>query len=130
MRISQAITFFLSVVYLLVIVRIIFGPFPLFGVVGYHYAMRISSVSLLYMLTFNRLLTSAFVLKFAVPEKQILISMGVFTVITTVASIIHDALLRQSLGLDHFGRVYFFLYLGKECAIYDRKQAKCNVIFS
>ena len=62
--------------YFTLIVRIILGPFSLFGVVAYHYLFRGLTVALSAMLMFNRLTTSVFILNFqwieAVPEHRVM----------------------------------------------------------
>ena len=106
--------------------RLVVGPFPVYVVVLYHYAMRINTVSLLWMLTFNRIITSAFILNFprmsAVPEKQVMRCLGMFTIIFTLGSIIHEVLERENNELDHFGRLNIFPFLGKV-------QIKYNIIY-
>ena len=97
--------------------RIMFGPFTYNGVVVYHYAIRVSIVSLLTMLTFNRVLKTLFILDFqrmsAVPEQKVMICMGLVTTIFTLAHLGEEAVTRRILGLDHFGRWYLSIYLGK-----------------
>ena len=104
-------------------VRIIFGPFTLFGVVAYHYGQRVTTVSLLIMLTFNRVITTLFIHDFqrmsAVPEKTVMICMAVVTLICTVAHVIQEAVARDSHGLDHFARMDIFYYLGEVVSNYD-----------
>jgi hypothetical protein len=99
------------------LLRIIFGPFTLFGVVAYHYGLRVTIVSLLVMLTFNRVITTLFIHDFqrmaAVAENTVMICMAVVTMICTVAHVIQEAVVRDSHGLDHFARVDIFYYLGQ-----------------
>jgi hypothetical protein len=49
----------------------------------------------------------------AVPEKTVLISMGVVTFLCTSTHMIQEVLARQSRGLEHFPRFYLSAYLGK-----------------
>jgi hypothetical protein len=104
------------------LVRFIFGPFTLFGVVAYHYGMRVTTVFLLIMLTFNRVITTLFIHDFqrmaAVPESTVMVWMAVVTMICTVAHAIQEAVVRDSHGLDHFARMDIFFYLGKVVLYY------------
>ena len=104
-------------IYLTLLIRIMFGPFTYNGLVVHHYAFRVSSVSLLTMLTFNRVLKTLFILDFqrmsAVPEQKVMICMGLVTSICTLAHLVEEAVTRRILGLDHFSREYWSIYLGK-----------------
>ena len=117
------VTFCTVLLYVTLLVRIIFGPFTLFGVVAYHYGQRVTIVSLLIMLTFNRVITTLFIHDFqrmaAVPENTVMIWMAVVTMICTVAHVIQEAVVRDSHGLDHFARMDIFYYLGKVVSNYD-----------
>ena len=111
------VTFCTFLLYATLLVRIIFGPFTLFGVVVYHYGQRVSMVTLLIMLTFNRVITTLFIHDFqrmaAVPENTVMICMAVVTLICTVAHILQEAAVRDIHGLEHFSRLDIFYYLGK-----------------
>ena len=121
-------TYLTVTLYFTLIVRIFLGPLPFTVVVAYHYLLRIFVVSLCFMLTFNRILTSVFVLNHhwigSVPEKQVMICFGVFTFTCTLAGIIQEAIIRDRRGLDHFGRWYLFIWMGK---VLSRKMYKNNI---
>ena len=103
--------------YFAILARIMLGPFPIPGVVALHYVNRATTVSFLTMLAFNRVITTLFVLDFqrmtAVPEKTVLISMGVVTFLCTSTHIVQEFLARQSRGLQHFPRFYISAFIGK-----------------
>ena len=105
------------ILYLAVLARIMLGPFPYAGVVAFHYLERVGMVSFLTMLSFSRVVKTLFILDFqrmsAVPEKGVMTCMGVVTFFCTSAHVVQEALVRRSRGLDHFGRMYFFSYLGQ-----------------
>jgi hypothetical protein len=94
-----------------------FGPFPVGGVVAFHYLQRVNLVSGLSMMAFNRVVKTLFILDFqrmsAIPERSVMFYMGVVTFVCTSAHLVQEALVRNSRGLDHFGRMYFFVYLGQ-----------------
>ena len=93
------------------------GPFPYAGVVAFHYLERVGMVSFLTMLSFSRVVKTLFILDFqrvsAVQEKMVMTCMGVVTFFCTSAHVVQEALVRRSRGLHHFGRSYFFSYLGQ-----------------
>ena len=95
----------------------ILGPFPGAGVVVFHYLQRVIAVSFLTMLAFNRVAKTMFILDFqrmsAIPEKRVLICLGIITSLCTSAHLVQEANLRTSHGMDHFGRTYYYEYLGK-----------------
>ena len=105
------------ILYLAVLGRIMSGPFPYAGVVAFHYLERVGMVSFLTMLSFSRVVKTLFILDFqrmsAVPEKMVMTCMGVVTFFCTSAHVVQEALVRRSRGLDHFGRMSFFSYLGQ-----------------
>ena len=74
-------------------------------------------VSFLTMLAFNNIIKTLFIIDFermaAVPEGSVMVCMGVVTFISNVAHIVHEASVRRTRGLDHFGRTSFNIYLGK-----------------
>ena len=102
--------------------RVLFGPFHYYGVVFYHYASRATSVSFITMLTFNRVLMTLFIVDFsrmtAVPEKKVLIYMGLVTFIINVAYLLQEAVFRSLRGLEHFSRGSLSFYLGKVVRFY------------
>ena len=112
--------------YLGILARIMLGPFPVPGLVAFHYLQRATTVSFLTMLAFNRVLKTLFILDFqrmtAVPEKCILISMGMITFLCTSFHIFQEVLARRSLGLDHFPRGDFYDLLSKVIIIEHQSQ--------
>ena len=114
---SQVFTCCTIILHFAFLTRIMFGPFSYFGVVTYHYAIRAYSVCFITMLTFSRVLKTIFILDFnriaVVPEQKVMICMGCITFIFTLAYLLQEAVVRRIRGLDHFGRWYMSLYLGK-----------------
>ena len=112
--------------YLAILARIMLGPFPVPGLVAFHYLQRATTVSFLTMLAFNRVLKTLFILDFqrmtAVPEKCILISMGMVTFLFTSLHIVQEVLARWSLALDHFPRGDFYDFLSKVIIIEHQSQ--------
>ena len=105
------------IIYIVLLVRIVFGPFPLYGVVAFHYGLRVATVSFIIMLTFNRIICALFVIDFdrmaAIPERHVMICLGAVTFIFTMAHVVQEAVVRRLRGLDHFARMSIFEYLGK-----------------
>ena len=99
------------------LIRILFGPFPLFGAVALHYGNRILSVSFLTMLFFKTIVHTLFVIDFdrmaTIGETGMIIGMGVCTFTFTVAHVAMEALLRNHLGLEHYPRWCFSVYISK-----------------
>ena len=56
----------------------------------------------------------------AIPEKRVLIFMGMITFLCTSGHVVQEAQLRTSRGLDHLGRTYYYVYLGKVVPLYTR----------
>ena len=117
MAINKETSVLWIILYLSLLARIMLGPFPYAGVVAFHYFQRVSMVSFLTMVAFSRVVKTMFILDFqrmlAVPEKGVMTCMGVVTFFCTSAHVVQEALVRRSRGLDHFGRMYFFSYLGQ-----------------
>ena len=94
-----------------------FGPFTHVGVAALHYGVRITLVCFFSMLTFKTILKTLFILDFqkmtSIPEQTVMVWMGVVTIICTVAHLVQEVVLRQALGLHHFGRNCFNIYMGK-----------------
>jgi hypothetical protein len=113
--------------YLLILARIMLGSFPVPGLIAFHYLNRATTVSFLTMMAFNRVLKTLFILDFqrmtAVPDKGVLISMGMVTFLCTSIYIVQEVLVRRSLGLDHFPRGHFYVYLGKVLIIGHQSQS-------
>jgi hypothetical protein len=69
------------------------------------------------MLSFNRVVKTLFILDFqrmaSVYEEKVMICMGVFTSILTVAYVVQEAVVRRNRGLNHFASWYLSIYLGK-----------------
>ena len=103
--------------YLAILARIMIGPFPVPGVVALHYVNRVTTVSFLTMLAFNRVLNTLFILDFqrmtAVPEKTVMISLGVVTFLCTSTHIVQEVLARESRGLEHFASFYLSAILAR-----------------
>jgi hypothetical protein len=99
------------------LVRILLGPFTFAGVVAFHYFTRVTMTSFLTMLTYKTVLNTLFIIDFdkmaAVPEQKVMAWMGVVTSFTTLAHLAEEAVTRNILGLDHFSRWCFNIYLGK-----------------
>ena len=102
--------------------RVLFGPIQYYGVVFYHYASRATCVSFITMLTFTRVLMTLFIIDFsrmtALPEKKVLIYMGLVTFIINVAYLLQEAVVRSLRGLEHFSRGSLSFYLGKVVRFY------------
>ena len=112
--------------YLSSMMRLLVGPFAYAGVVVVHYWSRITIVSFETMLTFKTILTTLFILDFnrmaTIPEKRVIYCMWMVTFFFTMSHLVHEFTLRHTLGYLHFGRMCFYLYLGKvgqtaRCAI-------------
>ena len=120
--------------YLLILARIMLGPFPVPGLVAFHYLSRATAVSFLTMLAFNRVLKTLFILDFqrmtAVPDKSVLISMGIVTFLCTSIHIVQEVLARRSLGLDHFPRAHLYVFLSKVINIGHQSQTCPCLSFS
>ena len=103
--------------YMALLLRIVFGPFPLYGVVAFHYGLRVTTVSFIIMLSFNRIISALFIIDFdrmaAIPDSHVMICMGAFTFIFTMAHAAQEAVIRRLRYLDHFARMSIFEYLGK-----------------
>ena len=80
------------IMYITLLVRIVFGPFPLYGVVAFHYGLRVTTVSIIIMLTFNRIISALFIIDFkrmaAIPERHVIICLGAVTFIFTLAHVV------------------------------------------
>ena len=105
------------IIYIALLLRIVFGPFPLYGVVAFHYSLRVANVSFIIMLTFNRIISALFIIDFdrmaAMPDRHVIIYLGAVTFIFTLAHVVQEAVIRRLRGLDHFARMSIFEYLGK-----------------
>ena len=114
---SQVSTICNIILHLGIVARIVLGPFPIYCVVAYHYAVRVTSVSFLIMLTINRIISILFILDFqkmtAILERNVMICVGVVTSICTMACILQEVIVRNSRGLNHFARLDHFIWLGK-----------------
>ena len=103
--------------YLAILMRIMFGPFTYAGVVALHYWTRLTIVCFFSMLTFKTVLKTLFILDFqkmtSISEHTLMMWMWVVTGICTVAHLVQEAVLRHTLGLHHFGRICFNIYLAK-----------------
>ena len=103
------------------LLRIIFGPFSLYGVFAFHYGLRVTTVSFTIMLTFNRIISALFIIDFdrmaAIPDRHVMICLGAVTFILTLAHVVQEAAVRRLRGLDHFARMSIFKYLGKVVSI-------------
>ena len=103
--------------YTILLVRITFGPFPEPGLVFYHYLIRAFVVSFLVMLSFKNILKIFFLIDFermsSVPEKYVMVCMSITVCSGTFAHLAHEAVVRSSRQLKHYGRSEIFTYLGK-----------------
>ena len=86
-------------------------------VVMCHYGTRITVVSFITMLTFKIFLKTLFIIDFdrmaAIPEKNVLVCLALVTTFCTTAHIAEEMFMRNYLGLDHFARFCFNIYLAK-----------------
>ena len=108
---------FTSLQYIAVLIRILFGPFAYYGVIAYHYASRLFTVSFLTMLTFNIVLKTLFILDFKrislIPEYKIMKYFGFTTVFCSTMYLLQEAVVRYLRGLEHFSKWSLIIYLGK-----------------
>ena len=100
-----------------VLLRIVYGPLSYNVVVLFHYGSRITVVSFITMLTFKIFLKTLFIIDFdrmaAIPETNVLFCLTFVTSLCTLAHIGEEMFLRNFLGLDHFARACFNIYLAK-----------------
>ena len=105
------------VLYAIFIIRILYGPFPLVVVVVYHYVTRLTFVSFLTMITFNRVLKTLFILDFQrislIPERRVVRWFGFVTAFASCFYLIQEAIVRNFRGLNHYGSWAISTYLGK-----------------
>ena len=105
------------IMHLVTAVRIVVGPFPIYFVVAYHYAVRVTTVSFLIMLTINRIISILFILDFqkmtAILERNVMICVGVVTSLGTMACLLQEVVVRNTRALNHFSRLDQFIWLGK-----------------
>ena len=105
------------VLYAIFIIRILYGPFPLFVVVVHHYLTRLAFVSFLTMITFNRVLKTLFILDFQrisqIPEQRVVRWFGFVTAFASSFYLIQEAIVRNFRGLNHYGSWAISTYLGK-----------------
>ena len=94
-----------------------FGPLSYSVVVLFHYGMRITVVSFITIITFKMFLKTLFIIDFdrmaAIPEKNVLVCLVLVTSLCTLAHIAEEMFVRNNLGLDHFARFCFNIYLAK-----------------
>ena len=99
------------------LIRILYGPLPLFGAVAFHYGKRILGVSFLTMLSFKTIVHTLFVIDFdrmaTMGETGMIIGLGLTTSTFTLAHVAMEALLRNHLGLEHYPRWCFSVYISK-----------------
>ena len=80
-------------------IRILFGPFPYFGAVAFHYGKRILGVSFLTMLSFKIVVHTLFVIDFdrmaTIGETGMIIGLGVCTTSFTCG---HGSIVKKSSG--------------------------------
>ena len=107
----------IGLLFIAFLLRICLGPFTNAGVVAFHYASRVTFVSFITMLTYKTVLNICFLIDFdkmaAVSEKKVMVVMGVFTSVTTLAHLAEEAVTRTLLELDHYARWCFNIYLGE-----------------
>ena len=69
------------------------------------------------MLTYKTVINICFLIDFdkmaAVAEKKVMVVMGVFTSVTTLAHLAEEVVTRNMLDLDHYARWCFNIYLGE-----------------
>jgi hypothetical protein len=74
-------------------------------------------VSFITMLTFKTVLNICFLIDFdkmaAVSERKVMVVMGLFTSVTTLAHLAEEVVTRNMLDLDHYARWCFNIYLGE-----------------
>ena len=80
--------------YIALLVRIVFGPFPLYGVVAFHYGLRVTTVSFTIMLTFKRIISALFIIDFdrmaVIPDRHVMICLGDVTFMFTLAHVAQE----------------------------------------
>lgn len=113
--------FFGTVLNLLVLFRILFGPFGYFGVVAFHYGIRICTVSFMTMLSFKIIVQTLFVIDFdhmaSMGETGMMTALGAFTTTFTVVHVVMESILRNHRGLQHYPRWCASVYISKVCLI-------------
>jgi hypothetical protein len=77
----------------------------------------VTFVSFITMLTYKTVLNNCFLIDFdkmaAVAEKKVMVVMGLFTSVTSLAHLAEEVATRNLLGLDHYARWCYNIYLGK-----------------
>ena len=113
----QVVSYCTVLLYLAILMRIMFGPFTYAGVVALHYWTRLTILCFFSMLTFKTVLKTLFILDFpkmtSIPEQTVMMWMWVVTSICAMAHLVQEAVLRHALGIHHFGRMCFYIYMGK-----------------
>jgi len=101
---------------LIKIFRIVYGALTYHWLVAYHYIQRGGTVSFLFMLASRVVIKLFFILDFermsAITEKQVIICFSLITIICTGLHLVHEYLLRNQIGLNHFPRMVVYVWLG------------------
>ena len=117
LRTYQVVICCIIVLKIIFLLRILLGPLSYNVVVMVHYGTRITVVSFITMMTFKIFLKTLFIIDFnrmtAIPEKNVLVCLALVTIFCILAHIAEEMFLRNYLGLDHFGRDCFNMYLAK-----------------
>ena len=117
MKTYQVVSCCIIVLHQIVILRILIGPLSYNVLVLYHYGVRITVISFITMITFKLFLKTLFIIDFdrmaAIPENNVLVCLALVTSFCTLAHIAEEMFIRNFLGLDHFGRFCFNIYLAK-----------------
>ena len=95
--------------------RIMFGPSTYSGEVAYDYGIRITFVSFLYKLVIKTCFIFNIDQMALMSENKILMLMGACTTILSWTHVAQEALLRNHLGLDQFGRWCLNIYFLQGC---------------
>ena len=99
------------------LLRILIGPFPYTGVVAVHYGCAVATLSCITMGTFKTILKTLFLLDFnrmiSISEKKVMICFLAVTSTSTLAILMQEITVRQRLGIHHFARRCFNIYLGQ-----------------
>ena len=107
----------LVILYLAFMMRIVLGPFPYSGVVAYHYLVRATTVSIITMLTYSRVLKTFFIFDFnkmsLIPEQETIRSFYLVTFLCTLVYLLQECAVRNIRGLPHYARWSISMYFGK-----------------
>ena len=117
MSICKVLSFGILLFYLANLLRLLIGPFPYAGVVVVHYGVRITTVACFTMHTFKTILKILFLLDFnkmiSISEKKVMVGLWVVTSTCSLVYLAQEVTIRHTLGVHHFARRCFNIYLGQ-----------------